>query len=51
MPGPPVIVCRGDTVDVTVHNHLMTETFTLHWHGKSSQETTVAFANVKAKLS
>ena len=33
MPGPPVIVCRGDTVDVTVFNHLNTASFTLHWHG------------------
>ncbi len=34
MPGPPVAVCKGDQVIVDVYNHLHTETFSVHWHGK-----------------
>lgn len=33
MPGTPVVVCQGDRVIVDVHNHLHTETTSIHWHG------------------
>ena len=33
MPGPPLIVCVGDTIVVRVVNLLKTETTSIHWHG------------------
>ena len=33
MPGPPVAVCKGDTVVVDVINELETETTSIHFHG------------------
>ena len=34
MPGPPVVVCKGDQIIVTVINKLHAATATLHFHGK-----------------
>ena len=34
MPGPPVVVCKGDQIIVTVINKLHGATATLHFHGK-----------------
>ncbi len=34
MPGPPVVVCKGDTVVVDVINQLQGSTTSLHFHGK-----------------
>ena len=33
MPGPPVVVCVGDSIVVRVVNQLKTETTSIHWHG------------------
>ena len=33
MPGPPIIVCKGDKVIVEVHNKLHSEVTSLHFHG------------------
>ena len=34
MPGPPVVVCQGDTLVVEVINKLQTEITSVHFHGK-----------------
>ena len=34
MPGPPVVVCKGDKVIITVINKLEEATASLHFHGK-----------------
>ncbi|KRT85625.1 hypothetical protein AMK59_2076, partial [Oryctes borbonicus] len=39
MPGPSIEVCVGDEVIVHVHNHLMTDTTTIHWHGHHQRGT------------
>ncbi|KAK9720996.1 Multicopper oxidase [Popillia japonica] len=39
MPGPSIEVCVGDEVVVHVHNHLMTDTTTIHWHGHHQRGT------------
>ncbi|XP_039275445.1 laccase isoform X2 [Nilaparvata lugens] len=33
IPGPSIEVCQHDRVIVDVHNHLMEETTSIHWHG------------------
>ena len=33
MPGPPVVVCKGDQVIIDVINKLEEATATLHFHG------------------
>lgn len=33
MPGPPVVVCKGDHVVVDVKNHLAAEVTSFHFHG------------------
>uniref|UniRef100_A0A0A9W3I8 Laccase-12 n=1 Tax=Lygus hesperus TaxID=30085 RepID=A0A0A9W3I8_LYGHE len=33
IPGPSVLVCEGDRVEVQVKNQLKTEALTIHWHG------------------
>eukprot|EP00927_Polykrikos_kofoidii_P045081 TRINITY_DN38943_c0_g2_i1.p1 TRINITY_DN38943_c0_g2~~TRINITY_DN38943_c0_g2_i1.p1 ORF type:complete len:728 (-),score=102.44 TRINITY_DN38943_c0_g2_i1:347-2530(-) len=33
LPGPPIEVWKGQTVRVTVHNKLKSETTSIHWHG------------------
>ncbi len=35
MPGPPVVVCQGDTVVAELINKLHTETTSMHFHGSS----------------
>jgi len=35
MPGPPVVVCKGDQLIVNVKNHLPAEVTSFHFHGKS----------------
>ena len=35
MPGPPVVVCEGDTVVVDVMNKMPTQSFAMHWHGNN----------------
>ena len=34
MPGPPVVVCKGDKLVVDVMNHLAAEVTSFHFHGK-----------------
>ena len=36
MPGPPVVVCKGDQIIITVINKLHAATATLHFHGKQT---------------
>ncbi|XP_039951037.1 uncharacterized protein LOC120768422 [Bactrocera tryoni] len=33
MPGPSIEVCEGDMIVVDVHNHLLGDSTTIHWHG------------------
>ncbi|XP_021701212.1 laccase-5 [Aedes aegypti] len=33
MPGPPIFVCRGDTIVVDVSNEMEGMSNTIHWHG------------------
>lgn len=33
IPGPPIIVYEGQTVIVHVHNYLLSDSVTIHWHG------------------
>ncbi|XP_065347467.1 uncharacterized protein LOC135944434 isoform X1 [Cloeon dipterum] len=33
LPGPEIRVCYGDKIVVDVHNSLMSETTSVHWHG------------------
>ena len=33
VPGPPLIVYKGQKVIIHVHNHLLSESVTIHWHG------------------
>ncbi|XP_031349751.1 laccase-1-like [Photinus pyralis] len=33
MPGPKIEVCEGDTVVVDVHNEIVGQEVTIHWHG------------------
>ena len=33
MPGPPIVVCKDDTVIVDVINTMATETTSIHFHG------------------
>ncbi|BES92073.1 Multicopper oxidase [Nesidiocoris tenuis] len=33
VPGPSILVCEGDNVEVRVNNQLRTEALTIHWHG------------------
>ncbi|KAF6212859.1 hypothetical protein GE061_010569 [Apolygus lucorum] len=33
IPGPSVLVCEGDRVEVLVRNQLKSEALTIHWHG------------------
>jgi len=43
MPGPPVVVCKGDKLVVDVKNHLAAEVTSFHFHGNE--------ANAKSELS
>ncbi|XP_066921710.1 uncharacterized protein [Clytia hemisphaerica] len=33
IPGPPLVVYKDQTIIVHVHNHLLSESVTIHWHG------------------
>ena len=33
IPSPPIIVHQGQTIRVKVHNKLLTEGISIHWHG------------------
>lgn len=33
LPGPSIEVCKGDEIIVDVHNNLMEESTSIHWHG------------------
>ncbi len=33
MPGPSIVATVNQTVDITVINHLMSDTVAIHWHG------------------
>ncbi|XP_077299198.1 uncharacterized protein LOC143920267 [Arctopsyche grandis] len=33
LPGPPIEVCQGDLIIITVMNLLHSDTFSIHWHG------------------
>ncbi|KAJ8670519.1 hypothetical protein QAD02_001778 [Eretmocerus hayati] len=33
IPGPPIEVCRNDTIVVDVRNNMLAESTTIHWHG------------------
>ena len=35
MPGPSVVVCKGDTLVVEVINKLQTEITSVHFHGRT----------------
>ncbi|CAL1533176.1 unnamed protein product [Lymnaea stagnalis] len=40
MPGPPVEVCEGDTVEVTVDNRMeVSEGTSIHWHGLTQRHS------------
>uniref|UniRef100_W8B7R7 L-ascorbate oxidase n=1 Tax=Ceratitis capitata TaxID=7213 RepID=W8B7R7_CERCA len=39
MPGPAVEVCEGDTIVADVHNHLLGDSTTIHWHGMHQRST------------
>ena len=34
LPGPDIVVCRGDRVEVEVVNRLPATTTSIHWHGQ-----------------
>lgn len=39
LPGPPIIVYEGQTIEVIVKNGLSNEAFTIHWHGMIQKNT------------
>ena len=39
IPGPPIIVYAGQTVRIRLHNLLLTEGITIHWHGMHQNGT------------
>jgi len=39
IPAPPIIVYKDQTVRVRVHNKLLTEGITIHWHGMHQKGT------------
>eukprot|EP00111_Clytia_hemisphaerica_P000191 TCONS_00000475-protein len=39
IPGPPIIVYEGQTVVVHVHNLLLSDSVTIHWHGLHMKDT------------
>lgn len=39
LPGPPIVVYEGQTIEVSVKNGLSNEAFTIHWHGMIQKNT------------
>jgi L-ascorbate oxidase len=40
MPGPAIIVCKGDTVVVNLENNMRSQRVTsIHWHGIKQRKT------------
>ncbi|XP_066919627.1 uncharacterized protein [Clytia hemisphaerica] len=39
VPGPPLIVYEGQRVIIRLHNHLLSDTVTIHWHGLHQRGT------------
>jgi len=45
MPGPPIHICKGDTIVVNLENRLRSERVTsIHWHGITQK---VAYLDTK----
>ncbi|NP_001155158.1 venom laccase precursor [Nasonia vitripennis] len=38
LPGPAILVCKGDRIIVDLKNDLLTETTSIHWHGQHLQD-------------
>ncbi|XP_054084101.1 uncharacterized protein LOC105219789 [Zeugodacus cucurbitae] len=38
MPGPAIEVCEGDMIVADVHNHLLGDSTTIHWHGMHQRD-------------
>ena len=39
IPGPPIVVYKGQKVTVHVKNNLLSDTVTIHWHGLHQKGT------------
>lgn len=40
LPGPPIVVCQGDTIDILLYNSLhLFEATSIHWHGLRQRGT------------
>lgn len=38
-PGPPIIVPKDASIEVTIHNHLYSDAVNIHWHGQEQRGT------------
>ena len=39
VPGPPLIVYEGQQIIIHLHNHLLSDSVTIHWHGLHQRGT------------